>query len=71
MITKVKQWGNSMALIIPRKDVKHLDLKPNEEVEVNIEKRSNVLKEFFGTMKFKKPTEQILKEARKNTSKWD
>tara|TARA_Y100000310_G_C20670121_1_gene809791 strand:- start:2304 stop:2519 length:216 start_codon:yes stop_codon:yes gene_type:complete len=71
MITKVKQWGNSMAVIIPREKVRDLKLKPNDEVDVAIEKKGNVLRELYGSMKFSKPTEQLLKEARENTSKWD
>jgi len=33
-------------------------------------KKNNVLKEMFGKAKFKKSTEEMLKESRKNISKW-
>ncbi len=71
MITKTKQWGNSLAVIIPRDIILEQKLKPNEEVDVQVLKKANVLKELFGALEFSKPTEQILKEARKNTCKWD
>lgn len=72
MVTcKTKQWGNSLGIIIPKGVVKELNLKPNEEVFIDINKKgTNVLKELFGTMKFKRPTEDILKEVRKNESKY-
>lgn len=35
------------------------------------ERKSNVLKELFGAVHFSKPVEVLLKEARKNTSKWE
>ena len=71
MISKAKQWGNSLAVIIPTEKVKELNLKPGEQVDIKIEKKSNVLKELFGAIHFSKSTDVLLKEARKNTSKWD
>ena len=71
MITKIKQWGNSLAVIIPKEKVEELKLKPGQEINMKIEKNANVLKELFGAIKFSKPVEELLKEARKNTSKWD
>ncbi len=67
MVTcKTKQWGNSLGVIIPKEVVKELNLKPNEEVFIDINKKgTNVLKELFGTLKFKRSTEEIMKEARK------
>ena len=44
--------------------------KPSKKLYIEISKSSNVLKEMFGKAKFKKSTEEILKEARKNISKW-
>jgi len=68
---KLKRWGNSMAVIIPKNVVKMLRVKPNETLEVQVSRKTNVLKEFFGCLKSSKPTVEILKEARKGTSKWD
>ncbi len=68
---KTKKWGSSIGVVIPSEAVERLNIKPDEEIVIEIEKKNNVLKELFGAMKFKKPTEQILKEARKDLeSKW-
>ena len=68
---KTKKWGNSIGIIIPSETVEKFNIKPEEEIVIEIGKKSNVLKEMFGTMKSKKSTEQILKEARKDfESKW-
>lgn len=71
MQAKTKQWGNSLALIIPKEKVKEMKLKPGEEIDIRMEKKSNVLKELFGAIHFDKPTEQLLKEERKSVSKWE
>ena len=69
MITKTKQWGSSLAVIIPKDKVIELKLKPGEEINMQIEKKSNILKELFGSIKFEKSVEDLLKEARKNISR--
>ena len=64
---KTKQWGNSVGIIIPKDLVRELNIKPNEEICVEINrKNTNVLKELFGSIKFSKPTKQLIKEARKD-----
>ena len=69
--TKAKKWGTSMAVIIPFEDAQRLNLKPGEDVMIDIQKKSTVLKDLFGSLKFKKNTEQILKEVREDLEgKW-
>ena len=71
-LVKTKKWGNSLGIILPADVVKAERLKEGEIVVVKIERKYNVLKEMFGTVKFKRPTEEILKEVRKEMkSKWD
>lgn len=68
MITcRTKQWGNSIGVIIPKEFATEKGIGVNEEVLVEVEKKSKktVLQELSGSLKFKKPTEQILKESRK------
>lgn len=68
---KTKRWGNSIGIVIPSETIEKLNIKPEEEIVIEIGKKSNVLKELFGAIKFKKPTEQIIKESRKEfESKW-
>jgi len=70
IICKTKTWGNSLGIIVPKETVRELNLKPDEEVVINIQKKENVLKELFGAFRRKKSTEQILKESRELESKW-
>ena len=68
---KTKKWGNSIGVIIPMETADKLNIKPEETIVIEINKKENVLKELFGAMKSKKPTEQMLKEVRKELeSKW-
>ena len=68
---KTKQWGNSVGVVIPKEVVTHLDIKPGEVVFLDIEKKENVLKELFDTLKFRQPTTKILREVRKELEgKW-
>ena len=72
MITaKIKKWGNSIGLLIPKEEARKLNLKENQEVVVELIKKENPLKELYGSLKFNKSTEQLLKESRKMLeSKW-
>lgn len=64
--TEVKKWGNSLGLVIPKDLAKKEGLKPNQKITVLLIKRTNVLKETFGTLKkWKKPTQQIMDETDK------
>ncbi len=68
---KTKQWGNSIGIIIPSEIVERWSIKPEENIVIEIEKRENVLKELFGSLKSKKSAETLVKEARKDLeSKW-
>ena len=65
---KTKQWGNSIGIIIPKKVAKEKSIKAEDVVLVEIEKKSKqktVLQELSGALPFKKPTEQLLRESRK------
>jgi len=66
---KIKEWGNSIGIIIPRDVAREKGIKAEDEVLVEIEKKNTkktVLQELFGSLKTKKTTEQILKEVRKD-----
>jgi len=57
--TKIKQWGNSLGLIIPRAIVKHEDLNAGDVVKVEIlkEKRIDAFGLFKGAPSFSKEDE--------------
>ena len=68
-----KKWGNSIAIIIPSDTVAEMNIKPNEEVVVEIERKRNVLMELFRSGRQRKiSTKQILQEFREANpeSKW-
>ena len=65
--TKLRAWGNSVGVILPKDMLKEEGLSINDEVEVVLRRKSNPLKDVFGKLKqFKtksdKSTEEILKE---------
>jgi antitoxin component of MazEF toxin-antitoxin module len=68
---KTRQWGHSLGIVIPSEMVERLNIKPDEEVVLEIQKKENALKELFGALKFQKPTAKILDEVRKDLEgKW-
>jgi len=68
--SKAKKWGGSFGLLISKKDAESLKLKENQEVMIEVTPKTNVLKEFFGSGKTKIDTERVLREIRKNESKY-
>ena len=63
--TKVRKWGNSFGIIIPLEILKSKRIKEGEEIDAIIIKKSNVLRETFGTWKFSKSVKQLMKETDK------
>lgn len=60
---KLRRWGNSFGIVVPQNKLDKNSLKEGEEVFVLLnKKRANPLKKTFGTFKFKKSTEQMMKE---------
>ena len=70
IICKTRKWGNSIGIIIPKKAVDEFGIKEEQEVAVEIEKKENPLRELFGALKFKEPTRKLLRELRRNESKY-
>ena len=66
---KLKKWGNSFGVIIPKEIVDNEGFNENQEVEFLVVKNDSkkVLKETFGILKRKgnKSTEQIMREMDK------
>lgn len=59
---QIKKWGNSAAIRVSRKEVGRGNLRMNQGVRLLVLPKKNVLKETFGTAKFDKPTDRIMKE---------
>ncbi|MBI2175803.1 AbrB/MazE/SpoVT family DNA-binding domain-containing protein [Candidatus Woesearchaeota archaeon] len=71
IIGKIRRWGNSMALLIPKDEATSLNLSEDQEVAVEITKKDNPLKELFGFSRMNKITRKEFLEARKGLeSKW-
>ncbi len=66
IIGKIKKWGNSFGLILPKREVEALNLKENQEVMVELTKKENLLKELFGAAKDKKIARKEFLENRKS-----
>lgn len=65
--TKLRAWGNSVGVILPKEVLKEEGLAVNDEVEVTLRKKSTTLKDAFGKLKefnakSGKSTDDILKE---------
>ncbi len=65
---KVKQWGNSMRIILPKEVIKNESLRKEENIEIILIKNPPKVKDIFGLIKngsfMKKNTAKIMKELR-------
>ncbi|MBI2655882.1 hypothetical protein HYX06_05680 [Candidatus Woesearchaeota archaeon] len=58
-----KKWGNSLGVTIPTEIIKSENLKMNKEAIFLVMGDSRQkIKKLFGTLKIKKPTQQIMDE---------
>jgi len=48
--SKLKEFGNSLGVVIPKEFIIREGLKPNEEVVITIIKCGGILKDFFGKL---------------------
>ena len=63
--TRIRKWGNSFGIVVPVKLLEKGNIKEGEEVIALISerKRVNLKKLFNANLKFKKTTEQMMKET--------
>ena len=67
--SQIRVWGRSLGVVIPKDAIIEGNIKSGDVVKLLIKKESTPLKETFGTLKFKKSTDEILKESDKEC--WD
>tara|TARA_Y100000310_G_scaffold344854_1_gene460030 strand:- start:12798 stop:13007 length:210 start_codon:yes stop_codon:yes gene_type:complete len=60
---RVKQWGNSLGVILPKELVEKRDLKKGGEILIEIVNPTQFNK-IFGSLKLKRSTEELMKIAR-------
>jgi len=66
--TKVKRWGNSFGLIIPKETIINQKIKENQNISVIIiEDSKKVLNETFGSLKnkLKRSSQEIKDDIRR------
>ena len=64
---KTKKWGNSIGVLIPKEVVEEEKIKPNQEITLTINTKPITRgKDIFGTWKFKKSTEKLMREVDKD-----
>ena len=51
--SRLKKWGNSIGIVIPKKDAEKMGLKAGEEISIDIIKRKKI--DAFGMFKGAKP----------------
>ncbi|MEW5760720.1 MAG: AbrB/MazE/SpoVT family DNA-binding domain-containing protein [Candidatus Thermoplasmatota archaeon] len=62
---KLRRWGNSLGVVIPKEVAEREKIKPNDDVLVEIRKFAD-LSEIFGSLRnWKRSTQKIKDEARK------
>jgi len=68
MRAKVRRWGNSLGIVIPKEVVEASGIRPGDEVSAEIRKISNVA-EIFGSLRgWRKSAQEIKNEARRGWS---
>ena len=62
---KIKKWGSSLGIVIPKEIIKRENLKQNQSIRIlAVETKSKTkVKDIFGKLKFKKSTQKILDEV--------
>ena len=62
--TKIRKWGNSYGVLIPKSVLEEEHLTENDSIKINIIGKKKDLEKLFGLCKFKKPTNEIIKEIK-------
>ncbi|MBI2452065.1 AbrB/MazE/SpoVT family DNA-binding domain-containing protein [Candidatus Pacearchaeota archaeon] len=62
-----RRWGDSIAVIIPKKIVELARIKPKDKVKITIEKTTD-LSDLFGKLKTSKTPQKMKDESRKGWS---
>lgn len=65
---KIKKWGNSLGIVIPKELVEERNLKEKDEVEMELFKISD-FSDVFGSIPFRKGEAQKMKD--KSRRDWD
>ena len=64
---QAKKWGNSLGLIISEDVAREEGIRAGDEIVVEIKKKKKsktILEELAGSLPFKKPVRQLIRESR-------
>lgn len=61
---RIKKWGNSYGVLLPKGYIQRKHLAENEAVMVNVKSKKQDLQQLFGLCHFKKPVKQMMKEIK-------
>ena len=62
--TRLKAWGNSIGIVIPKEDIKKEGLHLDQKVRIVITPVKTLrVKDIFGKLKLKKSAKELLKEV--------
>ncbi|PIN86057.1 hypothetical protein COV19_06930 [Candidatus Woesearchaeota archaeon CG10_big_fil_rev_8_21_14_0_10_44_13] len=59
----LRAWGNSIGVVLPKDELRPEHFDVGDKVEITIKRKDNPLREAFGKLKFKTPTDKLLKQA--------
>ncbi len=62
--TLLKKWGNSLAVIIPKKEIREKNLSENDRIKIEIFKEAD-FSDVFGTLKTKITGQEFKDEVKK------
>lgn len=59
-----RRWGSSLGVIIPKEVVEKEHIKEGQKIDFLILKDNKALRETFGTLKFRKTSQEMKDEIR-------
>jgi len=62
--TRIREWGNSLGVVIPKEIITEEGLKSNDQIIISITKKRN-LDGFFGKLKSEIDSQEMKNESRK------
>jgi antitoxin component of MazEF toxin-antitoxin module len=61
---KLRKWGNSFGIVVPQRVVEKEHVEVGDDLTILITKiKKPDLRKLFGTHKFSKPVEQLMRES--------
>ena len=47
IVTKTRKWGNSIGVVLPKKELERLNIGEDEMVEIEIRRKNNPFRELY------------------------